>query len=182
MDIVINYFDPMDINYIKKKEKYCNIFYEENCNEIYYAIKSIIKFAPFIRTIFIIIDNQMPILLDLENYEKIKFIEIKDIIPICFYPTFFSDVIESYLHNIPNLSEIFIYSNDDMFFMDYIDIENIITKDNQLIMYNNFNYDQIYLKTSEYSKRIINTANLLYSKGYIDLINNHIHKFLRISS
>jgi hypothetical protein len=132
--------------------------------------------------IYIITDNQIPELdSDIINNDKIKIIDHKQILPIDILPVFYSDVIESYLHNIPNLSEIFIYNNDDCFFMDYITPNDII--DNiKLKIVNNFNIDIIKTKTSEYSKRIIFTYDILQNIGCNKLINNHHTKILRKST
>jgi hypothetical protein len=133
IDLVFTYCDGDDQEFILKKSRYTqNIVSESNpsirfngINEIYYSIKTVLKFMPWIRTIFIVTDNQF---LDF-THPKIKYVQHKDIIPNDLLPVYFSDVIESYLHNIPNLSEIFIYNNDDCFHMDYIQIEDIIEPD-----------------------------------------------------
>ena len=85
------------------------------------------------------------------------------------------------------MTEIFLYNNDDYFFFDYIkeeDIYSIIDGKIKLKVINNLNIDKIKTKTTEYSKRIIKTAEILNSFGYNinDLINNHITKILRKST
>lgn len=82
-------------------------------NEIYYSIKSVIDFLPWVRTIFIVTDQQIPDVLSLSS--KIKIIDHREIIDEQYLPTFNSHVIEAHIHNISELSEDFIYFNDDVF-------------------------------------------------------------------
>ncbi len=87
--------------------------YEDN-DELKYSLRSVEKHLPWVRNIFIVTDNQIPNFLDVSN-PKIKIIDHTEIIPKEFLPTFNAGVIEYFLHNIPNLSEQFIFSNDDFF-------------------------------------------------------------------
>ena len=122
IDLVYTYVDGTDIRLIEKKNKYLkehdiqfnpNIRFE-SINEIVFSIQTILKFAKWINTIYIVTDNQIPpIQQELISSGKVVIIDHKDIIPHKYLPTFFSDVIESYLHNIPNLTEVFLYNNDD---------------------------------------------------------------------
>lgn len=160
----------------------------EHVNEIYWSIKSVLKFMPFIRKIFIVTDGQIPnIDHDWIRDEKVVIIDHAEIIPQNLLPVFYSDVIESYIHNIPGLSEIFIYSNDDCFHTKPITKKDIIHYNSdgkfRLKIINNFNIDVIRKKTSEYSKRIVLTADIfLTEEPTIQLINNHHSKILRRST
>jgi len=86
-----------------------------NNNELKYSLRSVEKHAPWIRKIFIVTDNQTPDWLDVTN-PKIKIVDHKDIMPEECLPCFNSSVIEYFLHKIPDLSEHFLFANDDMFF------------------------------------------------------------------
>lgn len=100
--------------------------------EIYYNIASVIQFAPFIRRIFIITDNQKPRLLDAfaaEGKCDPSFIQIvshdnifKDL-PAA-RPSFNARAIEGAVWRIPGLSEHFIYSNDDFFLNAPLDVSD----------------------------------------------------------
>lgn len=89
--------------------------------ELKYVVHSIIKYAPFIRTIFIVTDNQKPSFLKKSNkrYAKVKVIDHKDIFKddTEYLPVFNSRSIETKLYDISNLSEHFIYFNDDIFLL-----------------------------------------------------------------
>jgi hypothetical protein len=87
----------------------------ENNDELRYSLRSAEKFAPWINHIFIVTDSQTPKWLNLEN-PKITIVDHKEIIPNEKLPLFNSNAIEMFLWKIPDLSEYFIYANDDMFF------------------------------------------------------------------
>ena len=104
----------------------------QNNNELKYSIRSVKKFAPWVRNIFIVTANQTPDWLN-TNTDKIKIINHKDIMPKDALPTFNSCAIETYLHKIPGLSEHFIYANDDMFFWKNVDPEYFFTSEGKPI-------------------------------------------------
>ena len=85
-----------------------------NNDELKYSLRSVERYAPWIRNIFILTDNQKPKWLDISN-PKIKIIDQNDILPNKSLPCFNSNVLEHFLYKIPNLSEHFLLSNDDMF-------------------------------------------------------------------
>ncbi|SDH73483.1 stealth family protein [Winogradskyella thalassocola] len=93
----------------------------DQVNEIKFTIDSILKFAPYIRNIFIVTDNQTPNFLSEtnknESYDKVSIIDHKVIFEGYekFLPTFCSRTLETCIHRIPNLAEHFIYLNDDFF-------------------------------------------------------------------
>lgn len=86
----------------------------ENHDEIFYSLLSIQKYLTWVNKIFIVTDNQIPLIPD-SLKDKVSIIDHKQIIPLQFLPTFNSHVIEAFLHMIPALSENFIYFNDDFF-------------------------------------------------------------------
>ena len=89
-------------------------------NELKYSLRSLEKFAPWINNIFIVTDNQVPEWLDITN-PKIHIVDHTQIMPPEALPTFNSMAIETRLHKIPDLSEYFLYANDDMFFGNFVD-------------------------------------------------------------
>lgn len=126
IDVVFTWVDDSDVEW---KEKYLrfkaeigaetlgNFATDEarfcNHDEIRYSIKSIERYMPWVRNIFIITDNQKPNWC--ESNDKIKIIDHREIIDDKYLPTFNSHVIEANLHKIPELAEHFIYFNDDVF-------------------------------------------------------------------
>jgi len=205
IDLVYTYVDGNDENFIIKKNKYLSkndtIYNPDirfnNINEIYYSVNNAIKYLPWINKIYIITDNQIPpIDKSLIETKKVIIIDHTEIIPSKYLPTFFSDVIESYIHNIPNLSDIFLYNNDDTFNMDYISIEDILENNKldgfKFKIINNYNEKIIQTKISEYAKRLLITQDVLnnYFKNSMQsnqinnykFINNHHTKILNKST
>ena len=86
-------------------------------DELKYSLRSLFQNANWVRTIYIVSNCQPPTWLDLNN-KKIIWINHSEIIPGNHLPTFSSHTIESYLHKISDLSENFIYMNDDIFMME----------------------------------------------------------------
>ncbi|MDR2078001.1 MAG: hypothetical protein LBP39_03475 [Rickettsiales bacterium] len=88
-----------------------------NNDELKFSLRSLEKYAPWINHIFIVTNKQVPPWLDTKN-SKITIVDQGSIMPKKYNPhfSFSSPAIESYLHKIPNLSEHFLYANDDMFF------------------------------------------------------------------
>lgn len=117
--------------------------------------------------------------------DKVIIIDQNTIMDPQYLPTFNSDVIESYLHNIPELSEIFLYNNDDMMHLNYIDRKDIYEVRNNKILLkirNNYNKNRP-VNPNEYSQRINYTKNLFINiYQNIRLINNHHTKILRKST
>ena len=85
-----------------------------NNDELKYSLRSVEKYLPWIRKIFIVTDNQTPQWLN-TAHPKIEIINQQDILPSEANPCYNSVVVEYFLHRIPDLSEQFLYANDDMF-------------------------------------------------------------------
>ena len=83
--------------------------------ELKFSLRSAEMYAPWINKIFIVTDNQIPEWLDTSN-PKIKIVDHKNIMPKEVLPIFCSFAIEMFIDKIPDLSEHFLYANDDMFF------------------------------------------------------------------
>lgn len=93
----------------------------DQVNEIKFTIDSILKFAPYIKNIHIITDEQTPEFLEkIDNndyYKKVSIVDHKVVFKDFeqFLPTFNCRPIETCMHRIPGLAEHFIYFNDDFF-------------------------------------------------------------------
>ena len=68
-----------------------------------------------INHVYIVTDRQIPKWLNLD-YEKVTVVDHSEIMPKEIIPLFNATVIEYFLPFVPNLSEKFLYLNDDMFF------------------------------------------------------------------
>ena len=80
---------------------------------IYNQLKLVRKNMPWIKNIYLLLSNKEQII---ESFlpPNVKIVLHEEFIPGQFLPTFNSCAIEMFLWNIPNLSEYFIYANDDM--------------------------------------------------------------------
>lgn len=124
----INTYSETKIDFASKKhqKRYNSI------GEIDIAIKSIIKFAPFIENIYLVTDNQKPKAFDsLNSLAKSRGINLQIIDHKIIFsgheeylPCFNSCSIGSMLFNIPNLSEHFVIFNDDTFIMSNVAVND----------------------------------------------------------
>ena len=158
IDAVITWVDGSEPNYKLKLEenlknkKIINRQYLQ-ANEINFCVASIIKFAPFIRKIFIVTDNQKPNLNEvghLVSLNKVEIIDHKEIFRdnMDSLPTFNIRSIDALLFKIKNLSNKFIYFNDDMFLIKETSIEEWF-KDNKAVLTGSW--------TKTYNKQLIKT-------------------------
>jgi hypothetical protein len=133
-DVVIAWVDGDDPRLAKKRSNYVhgtNITIGSGAhstrfassNEIRYCVLSILRFAPFVRNIFIVTDEQDPdIYDDVRNYfperlDSIRIVDHKEIFEGYenYLPTFNSISIANMIWKIKGLSENFVYFNDDTF-------------------------------------------------------------------
>ena len=79
-------------------------------------IRCVLKFMPWLRNIYILLaqESQKKEWMDTLS-PKIKIVYHRDFMPQWALPTFNSCAIEMFLHDIPGISDRFIYGNDDMF-------------------------------------------------------------------
>ena len=162
-----------------------------NNDELKYSLRSVERYAPWIRNIFILSDNQKPKWLDISN-PKIKIIDQNDILPNKSLPCFNSNVLEHFLYKIPNLSEHFLLSNDDMFLNRTVLPDTFFAADGFPIIRLNrkpfrrfrwFLREQIFKKPHKlYSKALFNAAQLVKNKFgvfYNGLPHHNIDSYLK---
>ena len=160
IDAVITWVDGSEPNYKLKLEenlknkKIINRQYLQ-ANEIHFCVASIIKFAPFVRKIFIVTDNQKPNLNEVRHFvslNKVEIIDHKEIFRdnMDFLPTFNIRSIDALLFKIKNLSNKFIYFNDDMFLIKETSEEEWF-KDNKAVLTGSW--------TKTYNKQLIKTIS-----------------------
>lgn len=127
IDIVILWVDGNDEKWLNKKKlwqkKYGII---GNTDERYrdwdnlqYLFRGIEKYASWVNHVYLVTDDQKPEWLD-ENYSKVTVIDHTEIIDEEFLPTFNTNAIELNIHKIEQLSENFLYFNDDVFIIDEV--------------------------------------------------------------
>jgi len=164
IDAVIYWVDGNDKKWQQKLNDYAEVkidFDDKNeslrynsIGEIDIAIRSIIKFAPFVNNIFLVTDNQIP--KGFNNLKSLAEKSGKKLIVVDhkvifrgfeeYLPCFNSSSIESLLFRIPNLSEYFIIFNDDTFLMRPTVIEDFFIKGFPVIrgVWKTYYEDQLY--------------------------------------
>ena len=117
VDLVVTYVDNTDPIWQASISQF-NVEIEpkryRDWDTLKYWFRGVERNMPFIRTVHLVVSNmeQVPKWLD---QSKVNVVLHRDIIPERLLPTFNSTTIEMFLCRIPGLSEHFIYSNDDMF-------------------------------------------------------------------
>lgn len=169
VDLVVPFVDNKDKVWLKMHNDYCQKHPHEarktdtksvrfdDMGLFRFMIEGVYKFMPFIRKIHLIVSNkeQVPYYIDLS---KVNIVLHKDIIPAKFLPTFNSTTIEMFIHNIPDLAEHFIYSNDDMYPIGNLTKEDFFTEDGKIKM----SYSNEMLADSSSEFRQVCHNNQLY--------------------
>ncbi len=99
-----------------------------NMEELKYSLRSLHTYLPFVRHIFIVTAGQKPDWL--QEHPQITVVDHRQIFADpAHLPTFNSCAIESQLHRIPNLSEHFLYFNDDFFILKQLGPEKFFSSE-----------------------------------------------------
>lgn len=119
IDFVITWVDGGDEKWLAEKEKYDektgdrrNRRYRD-WDTLRFLFRSIEKNAEWVNTIYLITCGHLPKWLNTAN-PKLRIIRHSDYIPSEYLPTFSSRTIDMNFHRIAELSEHFVYFNDDM--------------------------------------------------------------------
>lgn len=121
IDFVLPWLDDSDEEWQKERNKY-NIDYPvgngterfRDWNLLKYWFRSVEKYAPWVRKIHFVTYGHYPEWLNI-NHDKINIVKHEDFIPSKYLPTFSSIPIELNFHRIKELSECFVFFNDDMY-------------------------------------------------------------------
>ena len=128
IDFVITWVDNSDPKWQKEFERYSAIEGRtvdingtryRDWGALKYWFRGVEKFAPWVNKIFFVTYGHLPQWLDTDN-PKLVVIKHEDFIPAEYLPTFNSNVIEFFFHKIKDLSDKFVYFNDDMFIINKI--------------------------------------------------------------
>lgn len=87
-----------------------------------YWFRGVEKFAPWVNKIFFVTYGHMPKWLNIDH-PKLVVVKHEDFIPSQYLPTFNSQLIEFNFCYIKDLSERFVYFNDDMFLLNDVSPE-----------------------------------------------------------
>lgn len=86
-------------------------------DELRFSLRSASRAAPWIRRVYVIVDddNRPPDWLASDG-DRLRIVRMSEMMPAEYLPCYCSDTIEHFLHRIPDLTERFLYANDDMMF------------------------------------------------------------------
>jgi hypothetical protein len=111
-----------------------NVARFQNRNELLYSIKSIRRYAPWVRRIFVVTNCELPEIL--RKDEQVTRVHHAEIFPdTSVLPVFNSRAIECCLHRIEGLSEKFLYLNDDFFLCQATTISDFYTLDGKAYLF-----------------------------------------------
>lgn len=178
IDVVIPWVDPTDKEWQASKNKFLKDLNSDKVDNsenrfrdwdnFKYVFRGIDKFMPWVHKIYLITCGQVPDWMNKEADDRLVIVNHSDYIPKEYLPTFSSHPIELNLHRIKELSEHFIYLNDDYFVINetspedfFVDglpcdyaLEDPITPDHKDI-FNNILINNMVLLNSHYDRRTV---------------------------
>ncbi|TXS35253.1 stealth family protein, partial [Streptomyces sp. t39] len=123
VDVVYTWVDGADPAWLRRRAEFSGEGYHAEAanaarylsrDELRYSLRSLHMYAPWVRTVYLVTDDQTPSWLN-TAVPGIEVVSHKDIFrSSAGLPTFNSHAIESQLHHIEGLSEHFLYFNDDV--------------------------------------------------------------------
>lgn len=120
IDFVVPWVDGSDKKWLEDRNNYSDQKILKNDYRDWdifkYWFRAIEKYTPWVNKIYFITYGHLPDFLNV-NHPKIVIIKHEDYIPKKYLPTFSSHVIELNLHRIKDLSDNFVYFNDDTFIL-----------------------------------------------------------------
>ncbi|GHU76009.1 exopolysaccharide phosphotransferase cps2G [Clostridia bacterium] len=127
IDIVVLWLDGNDSEWLMQRREYelregrapMNPARYREWHIFKYWFRAVEKYAPWIRTVHLVTCGHLPSWLNCDH-PKLHIVRHSDFMPAEYLPTFNGMAIEVNIHKIPGLSEHFIYSQDDIFFADYV--------------------------------------------------------------
>ena len=183
IDYVITYVDDSDPNWVMAYLDFCQdngypikvgSSRFRNPRTLRYHLRAIEEYFQFIRNVYLVVsdDSQVPRWI---NRDNVKIVYHKDIIPKKFLPTFNSNTIELFLHNIKGLSNDFIYANDDTYPNYYLDKNCFFDKDNGNIRIK-INYLNLDKANKTFSSMLRNTQNLVFKDTHKEPLKDKVMK------
>jgi len=173
VDAVIPYVNSADNNWISDFVKATGNFSTNTVRfrcwgTFKYLIRGIDMYMPFVKRIILILarESQVPVWLD---KSKVKIVYHKDFIPKQHLPTFNSCTIESFLWNIPDLSERFIYFNDDMFPLNQMGLSDFFDGNTPHILFNeHIHINPMSMFEHQCRATLDTVCNALKAEKYVD--------------
>jgi len=142
IDVVYTWVDDSFPGYLDQLNQYAETKHDLNPNRtrdnldlIKYSLRSLQQHLPWVRNVYLFTCRpQIPQWIN-KNAEGLKVIHHDEVIDSQYLPTFSSHTIISNIHKIPNLSERFLYIEDDMLFDNAVNLSDFIVEDQHIIFY-----------------------------------------------
>lgn len=129
MDFVLTWVDNHDETWLADFKKYQKEGQQgthqarfRDWENLKYWFRGVERFAPWVNKIHFVTYGHLPSWLN-TDHPKLRVVHHQDFIPSKYLPTFNSRTIELNFHRIPELSNDFVYFNDDMFLIDTVEPE-----------------------------------------------------------
>lgn len=121
IDFVVLWLDSNDPKWQKDYTKYSsnttlgkeNVRFRDH-DTFKYWFRAVETYAPWVNKVFLVTNGKFPDWIN-KDCPKLRLVEHRDYIPHEYLPTFNSGVIENHLNRIKDLSEHFVYFNDDFY-------------------------------------------------------------------
>lgn len=123
IDFVVMWVDGSDPEWLKEKQKYdktvtsnsdASIYRYRDWDLLQYWFRGVEKYAPWVNKIYFVTWGHIPKWLNTNN-PKLVVVKHSEFIPEKYLPTFSANSIENNLFRIKDLSENFVYFNDDFY-------------------------------------------------------------------
>ena len=120
IDFVVTWVDSCDPEWEKEYQRYSEGRQRNdkarfrNWDLFKYWFRAIETYAPWVNKVYLVTNGTFPKWIN-AIHPKLVLVKHSDYIPKEFLPTFNSHTIELFMHKIPELSEHFVYFNDDTF-------------------------------------------------------------------
>jgi len=168
IDVVYTWVDGNDPDYLKLVNQYSEKPIDlnpERTRDIYetlkYSLRSLEKFAPWVNHIYLFTCRpQHPEWLNIDH-PKITVVHHDEVFDERDVPTFNYNVIESYIHKIPNLQEQFIYLNDDFLLGNEVSPSDFFAPDGKIWIHGTFFGEN-------FGWRVFNKKNDIVGTGLIE--------------
>ncbi len=156
----------------------CKGRYQDN-DELMYSLRSVDRYAPWVRNIYIVTDDQTPSWIDTSN-PRVHIVSQNSILPPDAVPCFNSNVIEHNIYKIPGLSERFLYANDDMMLNKPVFPETFFPKDGKVIV--RLNKRPLKRLLVWYKEKVLGRTLEPYNKAIDNAARMMLHRFGRYYS
>ena len=200
IDLIYLWVDGNDPQWLAQRRKFfgeetssdetnCKGRYANN-DELKYSLRSVEKYLPWIRKVFIVTDNQTPDWID-TSHPKIEIIDHKEILPPEALPCYNSSVLEYFLYKIPDLSEHFLFANDDMFVAAHLSPDFFFSEDGYpfIRLRNKWGWKWFYslrvllgIKIGHYRKLVYTSMCLVkekFGKSYTSIPHHNIDAYTK---